>query len=156
MNVLKSSSGPQKGVDRLIESSRCAPVLFGRYLGVQSARIEQHRSFFESDGALTAWDARERVEPFEVDAETAIRWKETPLDEIQLIVVAQQQSNAGRISSRCAGSLKIQKTMFCFFVSQNQYLQKTFYLSRFHKIHDCLFVMVCIFAVVFEDEVLKQ
>lgn len=107
VNVAKGAGGSQEGVDRLVESSGGQAILLGRQLRVERAGVEQNRGLLEGDRTLTARHTRQRIEPLEVDPETSVGRKETPLDVIELVVVTQEQRDPCRVSGRRPRGLPI-------------------------------------------------
>lgn len=87
MDISEGASRSEKSIDRLVESSRGQTILFGSQLRIKRAGIEENRGLLEGDRSLATRHSRQRIEPFEVDAETSVGWKETPFYEIELIVV---------------------------------------------------------------------
>ena len=111
--VTKGTSGSEERVDRLVQAARRQTILLRGQLGVQGGCVEQDRSFLECDGSLTARHASQRIEPLEIDAQAAIGREESSLDEVQLIVVAQQQRDPRCVSGRRSRCL-------CFFFSNSK------------------------------------
>lgn len=104
--VSKCTSRSEKSVHSLIQTPGCSPVLFSGYLGVQSSCVEEDRGFLEGNGALTARYTCERVVPLEVDAEATVRREKTSLDEVQLIVVAEEQTDTSCVPRWCPRCLE--------------------------------------------------
>lgn len=90
VDVTESAGRSQESVDRLIESSSCQAILLSGQLCVKCASIKENRCLFEGNGSLATRDSCQRIEPLEIDTEAPVGWKESPLYEVELIVITQE------------------------------------------------------------------
>lgn len=90
MDISEGAGRSEESVDRLVESSSGQTILLGSQLRIKRASIEENRCLLKGDCSLATRHSCQRIEPFEVDAEASVGRKETPLDEIELIVITQK------------------------------------------------------------------